>query len=111
MSSFLHYDGYVGSVEFSEADNVLHGKVIGIKPLISFEGDTVKAITEDFHNAVDEYLDFCRRNGKKPAQSYKGSFNIRITPELHRKAVISAQTKGISLNAFVEEAIRRTLNA
>jgi len=55
-NNYLHYKEYVGSVEFSEDDAVFYGKVVGIKALISFEGDSVSAITEDFHNAVDEYL-------------------------------------------------------
>jgi predicted HicB family RNase H-like nuclease len=49
----------------SEEDAVFHGKVTGIKALISFEGDSVAALTDDFHNAVDEYIEFCARNNKK----------------------------------------------
>lgn len=66
MNSSIHYRGYVGNVEFSEEDMVFHGKVVGVKDLISFEGDSVSDLTEDFHNAVNEYLDFCEQNGKKP---------------------------------------------
>ena len=84
-NNYLHYKGYIGSVEFSEEDAVFHGKVVGIKPLISFEGDSVTAITNDFQNAVDEYLEFCSTNGKTPEKSFKGSFNIRIGADLHRK--------------------------
>jgi predicted HicB family RNase H-like nuclease len=59
QGNYLHYKSYTGSVEFSEEDAVFHGKVIGIKALISFEGGSVSAITNDFHKAVDEYLRFC----------------------------------------------------
>ena len=54
MSGYLHYKDYTGGIEFSEEDAVFHGRVIGIKALISFEGDSVDAITADFHAAVDE---------------------------------------------------------
>ena len=108
-NNYLHYKDYIGSVEFSEEDAVFHGKVIGIKSLLSFEGDSVVALVEDFHNAVDEYYDFCIENGKEPEKPYKGSFNVRIGADLHRKAAMHAITKGISLNAFVEDAIRRTV--
>jgi predicted HicB family RNase H-like nuclease len=70
---FLHYRDYAGSVEFSEEDAVFHGRVVGIKTLISFEGDSVSSITEDFQNAVDEYLDFCSENGETPEKPFKGS--------------------------------------
>ena len=110
MNNFNHYRDYVGSVEFSEEDQVFHGKVIGIKDLISFEGDSVKTLTEDFHNAVDEYIDFCKKSGKQPEKPFKGSFNVRIKPELHRKAALEASARGLSLNAFVEDSINRNVN-
>jgi len=103
----MHYKGYIGSVEFSEEDGVLHGKVIGIKSLLSYEGDSVEKITEDFHNAIDEYLEFCSTNKVEPEKPFKGSFNVRIGEDLHRKSVLAAQSKGMSLNSFVEEAIKQ----
>ena len=110
-NNYLHYKGYVGSVEFSEEDAVFHGKVVGIKALISFEGDSVKKIIQDFHNAIDEYLVFCTENGHEPEKPFKGSFNVRIGAELHRKAALAASTRGISLNSFVEDAIRQTVTS
>jgi predicted HicB family RNase H-like nuclease len=110
MSSFMHYRDYIGSVEFSEEDQCFHGKLVGIRDSITFEGDCVTSLTADFHNAVDEYLEFCERKGKQPEKPFKGSFNVRIQPELHRKAALVASTKGLSLNAFVEEAIRRSVS-
>ncbi|MCL2208541.1 MAG: type II toxin-antitoxin system HicB family antitoxin [Treponema sp.] len=108
--NYLHYKNYTGSVFFSEEDAVFHGKVIGIKALISFEGDSVNAITADFHKAVDEYLKFCITKGKEPEKPFKGSFNVRISADLHRKLAISANARGVSLNTLVEEAILRTVN-
>jgi len=52
QENYLHYKNYTGSVEFSEEDAVFHGKVIRIKANISFEGDSVSAITNDFHKSV-----------------------------------------------------------
>ena len=109
-NNYLHYRDYVGNVEFSEMDAVFHGKVIGIKSLISFEGDSVSAIIKDFHSAVDEYLEFCAETGRQPEKPFKGSFNVRIGTDLHRKAALAASARGISLNTFVEDAIRQTVN-
>jgi predicted HicB family RNase H-like nuclease len=108
-NNYMHYKDYVGSFEFSEEDAVFHGKVVGIKSLISFEGDSASTLVEDFRNAVDEYLDFCAENDKEPEKPFKGSFNVCIGAELHRKAAMSASAKGVSLNAFVEDAIRKTV--
>jgi len=111
QGNFLSYKNYTGSVEFSEEDAVFHGKVIGIKSLISFEGDSVSAIIRDFHNAVDEYLKYCAAKGKEPEKPFKGSFNVRINADLHRKLALTASRRGVSLNALVEDAIRLTVNA
>jgi predicted HicB family RNase H-like nuclease len=73
-------------------------------------GDSVQTLTEDFHNAVDEYLEFCKKSDKQPEKPFKGSFNVRIQPDLHRKAALTASSRGISLNAFVEDAICHIVN-
>ncbi|NRO27280.1 DNA repair protein [Lactobacillus helveticus] len=57
----LHYKDYYGTVNISEEDNVLHGKVIDIKGLLSYEGETVEELKQDFHNVVDEYITDCKR--------------------------------------------------
>lgn len=102
----ITYKNYIGTVNFSEEDGVFFGKVTGITDSISFEGDTVESLTTDFHAAVDEYLEFCKENDKEPQQQYKGSFNVRINPELHRKASLIAQEKNISLNNLVEQSVQ-----
>ena len=105
MSDLLSYKNYNGTVEFSKEDNCLFGKVIGIKSLISYEGASVKELEQDFHNAVDEYLEDCKEKNIEPEQPYKGTFNVRISQELHRTIAIYAMEHGKSLNAAVEEAI------
>ena len=106
MNNTLTYKNYIGTVNFSEDDGVFFGKVIGITDSISFEGDSVESLTEDFHSAVDEYLDFCKENDKEPQQQYKGSFNVRISPELHRQASLMAQERHISLNSLIEQSVK-----
>ena len=68
MSDLLSYKNYNGTVEFSKEDNCLFGKVIGIKSLISYEGASVKELEQDFHNAVDEYLEDCKERNIEPEQ-------------------------------------------
>ena len=105
MNSALEYKGYFGSIEFSNEDDCFYGKIIGIDDLVTFEGISVEEIKAAFHEAVDDYLLICERAGKKPKKSYKGSFNVRIDPELHKKASILAQARHISLNQFIELSI------
>ena len=76
----------------------------------SAEGDSVNSITDDFHKAVDEYLKFCASRGKEPEMPFKGSFNVRISADLHRRLALTAYTRGVSLNSLVEDAIRLIVN-
>ena len=105
MKNTLNYKGYFGSVEFSDEDDVFHGKIIGINDHITYEGDSVKSLRRDFIAAIDDYLDVCTELGKEPEKSYKGTFNVRIEPALHRQLVIYSTSHGKSLNTIVEEAI------
>ena len=59
MGNTIQYKGYVGSVEFSEEDGIFYGKVMGVRSLISYEGENEKELLNDFHNAVDDYLKTC----------------------------------------------------
>ena len=109
MNNTIQYKGYLGSVEFSEEDGIFYGKVMGIRSLISYEGTTAQELIDDFHTAVDDYLALCAEEGIQPEIAYKGSFNVRISPELHRQAVVFATSHQMSLNNFVETAIRKQL--
>ena len=66
MSSLLKHKGYLGTVQYSEEDNVLHGKVAGIRSLISYEGTTLEELKNDFIEAVDFYLESCEADGRQP---------------------------------------------
>lgn len=105
MSNLLLYKNYNGTVEYSRDDGCLYGKVIGIKSLLSYEGNSVQELEQDFKNVIDEYLKDCEERNVQPEQPFKGTFNVRISPELHRNIAVYAIEHGKSLNAAVEEAI------
>ncbi len=112
MKNTIEYKGYVGSVEFSAKDAVFFGKVLGIRSLISYEGTNAQELMEDFHNAVDDYLELCRQSDSKPETPYKGSFNVRFkNPETHRRAALYAVNHNMSLNSFVEACVEKELDA
>ncbi len=106
---YLEYKGYAGSIEYSPEDKVLFGKVLGMKGLISYEGKTGTALEKDFRHAIDEYLKDCEEAGISPMVPFKGSFNVRINPSLHKDAVLKAEELKTNLNNFVSESIRMRL--
>ncbi|MBO5636720.1 MAG: type II toxin-antitoxin system HicB family antitoxin [Acidaminococcaceae bacterium] len=111
MNNTMEYKGYVGSIEFSERDGIFFGKVQGIRSLISYEGTNASDLIADFHGAVDDYLAFCKEEGHAPETAYKGSLNVRLGSELHKRAAIYAISQQQSLNSFIEEAVRDKLTA
>ena len=109
MNNTMEYKGYIGSVEFSEQDFIFFGKVMGIRALLSYEGSTAEELVADFHGAVDDYLAMCEAEGKEPEKAFKGSFNVRISPELHKKLVVRATAQQMSLNSYVERALQNSV--
>lgn len=105
----LNCKGYIGSVAFSEKDNVFFGKIEGINGLVNFEGESVKELTDAFHEAVDDYLEYCKEAGMEPHKSYSGSLNIRISPETHSRIAVLAKQAGISINAFIKSAVEKQI--
>lgn len=103
---YLEYKGYTGSIEYSPEDHLLYGKVLGIRGLISFEGETGMLLEKDFHDAVNVYLADCKEADRTPEKPFKGSFNVRIPANLHQKAALLAMETKTSLNNLVAEAIR-----
>ena len=109
MANMMEYRGYHGSVEFSAEDGLLVGTVFGIRDSLHYHGASVPEITESFHSCIDTYLEICKKHNREPDKEYRGSFNVRITPELHRKAALEAEKAGISLNQLIQEAIEEKL--
>ena len=105
MSDFLTYKGYFGTVNFNSDDEVFYGKIFGISDLVNFEGSSVKELKESFEESIDDYLETCKALDKQPNKTFKGSFNVRVSMELHKRAAIIASQKKISLNDFVKKAI------
>ena len=103
---YLEHKGYSGSIEYSEEDGLLYGQVLGIRGLISYEGETGKDLEADFKEAIDVYLADCKAENKTAEKPFKGSFNVRIPSALHQRAALLAMEAKVSLNAFVAESIR-----
>lgn len=105
----LKYKDFIGSVSFSETDNVFFGKIEGIDGLVNFEGESVEELKNSFHEAVDDYLAYCEEEGLQPHKSYSGSLNVRLTPDIHSKVAFLAKQTGISINAFIKKAVERQI--
>jgi predicted HicB family RNase H-like nuclease len=105
MNTTLQHRGYDGSVEYSAEDKLLRGRILGIRDMVSYGGKSVRSIKQNFCEAVDDYLLFCKQEGKEPNVPYNGSFNARVPRDLHQKAALYADKDDMKLNAVVQKAL------
>lgn len=108
--NMLEYKGYHTIVRYNAETGVLRGVIEGINDFVDFQTDTLSEVRSEFYRAVDDYLEFCEEVGKEPEKEYKGTFNVRIKPELHKKLALKALEKDESLNSVVEKAITMYLS-
>ncbi len=105
----LTHKNFVGTFNYIEEDDILHGKIEGIPDLVTFEGESIKEIKESFVEAVEDYIALCEETGKEPYKSFKGVFNVRVPAVLHRKASLAAVRQNMNLNQFIQKAIEDEL--
>ncbi|MCA1667775.1 MAG: type II toxin-antitoxin system HicB family antitoxin [Thermomicrobia bacterium] len=103
----MSYKGYTGEVGYDIEAKILYGHVIDFDDVITFESERADEIEDEFHRSVDLYLDWCAERGKEPKKPFSGKLVLRITPEVHREAVIAATRERKSLNAWLAEVVER----
>ena len=109
MKDVLKYKGFIGSVHYAAEDRVFYGKVVGVNDLISFEGSSVDELEEGFQYMVDKHIEDCEKNDIPLEKSYKGNLNIRLSQDLHKKAAYQASSRGVSLNQYINNAIKKEI--
>jgi predicted HicB family RNase H-like nuclease len=107
----FEYKGFNGSVEASIEDGVLHGKILFVSDLVTYEADTIKDLDSEFKAAVDDYLETCKALDMPPCKPFKGSFNVRIGAQLHKDVAILAAKQDVSLNDFIKSALEKTVKS
>jgi predicted HicB family RNase H-like nuclease len=101
----MEYKGYIGKVEIDEEAGLLHGEIINIRDVITFEGQTVEELHQAFRDSIEDYLVFCAQRGEVAEKPFSGKFVIRLPAELHRQAYIKAKLADKSLNRWVTEIL------
>ena len=101
----MKYKGYTGIIEYDDNAKIFHGEVVGLKDVITFQGNSVEELEKAMQESVDFYLDWCAERNKKPEKPFSGKLILRTSPEIHGKASLAASKMGISLNKYIEQAV------
>lgn len=99
----MTYQGYTARVEFDPRDNLFVGHVLGIIDRISFHGSSVDDLRDDFHQAIDFYLE----TSPTPQAPSAARLTLDLTPDLHCAVMIAADVAGESLDRWATEVLRR----
>jgi len=77
----MNYKGYTARIELDERDNLFVGRVLGLRAIISFHGETVAKLLTNFELAIEDYLADCKEQGVKPEKPASGKIMLRVPPE------------------------------
>jgi predicted HicB family RNase H-like nuclease len=107
--SMMNYKGFSARIEYSDEDGCFVGRVAGIQDVIGFHGQSVAKLRAAFKESIDDYLETCARVGKQPNKPYSGQFRLRLSPDLHARVALAAESKGKSLNTLITDLIERAV--
>lgn len=104
----MQYKGYYANVVFDDTNDILHGEVIGIKDVVTFQGESTRELRRAFEESVDDYLEFCRQRAEAPNKPSSGRFVLRLSPELHGRISMIAKANHQSLNSWVVAQLEKS---
>jgi predicted HicB family RNase H-like nuclease len=99
----LHYKEFQGSVEFEDGRLVI--RILHIDDLVTTEIDSAAQAQAAFAELVDDYVQTCVDLNKEPCKPFKGTFNVRVTPEIHRQTAMAAADNGQTMNGWIADAL------
>jgi len=82
-----------------------------MKNVLKYKGSTVDDLEDGFQYMVNEHIEDCKKKNTPLERSYKGNLNIRLSPDLHKKAAYNATLKGISLNQYINDVIKKEIES
>lgn len=106
--NIMYYRGYTAQVEYSAEDRLFTGHVVGLKHnMIDFEGESVSALTTDFHNAIEFYLQCCAEEGTDPERPAADlDLRLELPSDIHDRIARQAEASGQSLNQVIIDALQ-----
>ncbi len=103
----MKYKKYSARIEYSDADGCFVGHIAGIKDIVGFHGESVNELRTAFDEAVEDYLETCKKIGKSPQKSYSGRLMLRIPAPIHGAIAQAAEASGKSINQWATELLEK----
>lgn len=103
-------DGYKAKIEYDPELDQFRGEILGLNGSADFYGKTPASLRKEFKNSLKVFLEVCEEKGIDPIKNYSGKFNLRITSRLHREIAARATAADKSINEWVSEMLKLSVN-
>jgi predicted HicB family RNase H-like nuclease len=108
-NEILEYKDYIAQLHFDWKDNILVGRVINTREIISFHADSVSEIKQEFYDTIEDYIKICQKAGITVSKPYSGRINLRLDPTTHSKIAAQAAQHHLSLNSFAAQVLKNSV--
>lgn len=107
MATIMHHGQYIAAIEYDPDIDLFFGSVINLSSPITFYGKSTEDLKREFEKSIQTYQDVCKERNLQPEKPFSGRFNIRMTPDQHRRYTYRAAAEGKSLNSWAVEALEQ----
>ena len=107
MTNIMKYKKYVATVELDAEAGLLHGEIINLSDVVTFQGRSVDELRQAFKESVEDYLEGLRRVRKRTRKAVYGTIRGSTTARGAPMAVLAAKIENKSLNAWVAEKLEQ----
>ena len=109
MKDLMQYKGYYGSVHFDDKELIFHGKLEFVRALVTYEATDAVGLRKAFEESIVNYLETCKSQNLVPEAPFKGSLNVRLGPELHRRVALAAEQQNSTINKFIAQTLEQAV--
>ncbi len=108
--NMMEIDGYKAKIEYDPELDQFRGEILGINGSADFYGKTPVSLRREFKNSLKVFLEVCEEKGIDPTKNYSGKFNLRIPSRLHREIAARATAADKSINEWISEMLKLSVN-
>ncbi|AGI32138.1 TPA: type II toxin-antitoxin system HicB family antitoxin [Mannheimia haemolytica] len=109
MRNIMDINGYKAVIAYDPETELFRGEFIGLNGGADFYADNVIQLKKEGELSLNIFLELCREKGIEPFKQYSGKFNVRLSPELHKAAVIAATAENLSLNEWINQTLEKSV--
>ena len=110
MMNTITIDGYRAVIQYDPDIEMFRGEFVGINGGADFYAGDVPGLKREGAKSLQVFLDMCREDGVEPRRQFSGKFNLRLPPELHEEIAAVSAAEGTSINQWVANELRASVN-